>query len=306
MAQTLAAAGSTTSKWSQFYALTKPRVVQLIVFCALIGMLLAEPGMPNLALAGAATLGIWLVASAAAAFNCLVEQHIDRRMQRTAWRPTAKGQLTNTQTLLFSALLCAAGSAVLWLWVNPLTMWLTFATFVGYAVIYTVVLKPLTPQNIVIGGASGAMPPVLGWAAMTGDVGPEALMLCLIIFLWTPPHFWALALYRAEDYRRAGLPMLPITHGPEFTRLQVLLYTLVLFAATLLPFVHGMSGWIYFVSALVLGVWFIVLAWRLWRGYSDALARRTFRFSIWHLSLLFAAFLLDHYLNPWLVSLAAR
>lgn len=306
MAQTLAAAGATSSKWAQFYALTKPRVVQLIVFCALIGMLLAEPGVPDLVLAGAATLGIWLVASAAAAFNCLVEQHIDRRMQRTAWRPTAKGQLTNTQTLAFSALLCAAGSAVLWIWVNPLTMWLTFATFVGYAVVYTVVLKPLTPQNIVIGGASGAMPPVLGWAAMTNDVGPEALMLCLIIFLWTPPHFWALALYRAEDYRRAGLPMLPITHGPEFTRLQVLLYTLVLFAATLLPFVHGMSGWIYFASALVLGGWFIVLAWRLWRGYSDALARRTFRFSIWHLSLLFAAFLLDHYLNPWLVSLVAR
>ncbi len=258
------------------------------------------------AAAGAATLGIWLVASAAAAFNCLVEQHIDRRMQRTAWRPTAKGELTNTQTLAFSAVLCAVGSAVLWVWVNPLTMWLTFATFVGYAVVYTVVLKPLTPQNIVIGGASGAMPPVLGWAAMTNDVGPEALMLCLIIFLWTPPHFWALALYRAEDYRRAGLPMLPVTHGPEFTRLQVLLYTLVLFAATLLPFVHGMSGWIYFVSALVLGGWFIVLAWRLWRGYSDALARRTFRFSIWHLSLLFAAFLLDHYLNPWLVSLVGR
>jgi heme o synthase len=303
MSQTLAAAASTTSKWSQFYALTKPRVVQLIVFCALIGMLLAEPGVPNLALAGAATLGIWLVASAAAAFNCIVEQHIDRRMQRTAWRPTAKGQLTNTQTLIFSGVLCAAGSAVLWFWVNPLTMWLTFATFVGYAVVYTVVLKPLTPQNIVIGGASGAMPPLLGWAAMTGNVGAEALMLVLIIFLWTPPHFWALALYRAEDYRRAGLPMLPITHGPEFTRLQVLLYTFVLFAATLLPFTYRMSGWIYFVSAIVLGAWFIVLAFKLWRRYSDALARRTFRFSIWHLSLLFAALLLDHYLNPWLVSI---
>jgi protoheme IX farnesyltransferase len=304
MAQTLAATAATTSKWSQFYALTKPRVVQLIVFCALIGMLLAEPGWPNLVLAGAATLGIWLVAAAAAAFNCIVEQHIDRRMARTAWRPTAKGQLTNTQTLLFSAVLCAAGSAVLYVWVNPLTMWLTFATFVGYAVVYTVVLKPLTPQNIVIGGASGAMPPLLGWAAMTGDVGPEALMLVLIIFLWTPPHFWALALYRAEDYRRAGLPMLPITHGPEFTRLQVLLYTFVLFAATLLPFTYRMSGWIYLVAAVVLGAWFIVLAFRLWRVYSDALARRTFRFSIWHLSLLFAALLLDHYLNPWLTSLA--
>ncbi len=300
MSQTLAHPTPFATKWAQFYALTKPRVVQLIVFCALIGMLLAAPGLPDLLRVGAATLGIWLVASAAAAFNCIVEQQIDRRMARTSWRPTARGQLGNGQTLLFSALLCAAGSAVLWFWVNPLTMWLTFATFVGYAVIYTVVLKPLTPQNIVIGGASGAMPPVLGWAAMRGDVGPEALMLCLIIFLWTPPHFWALALYRVEDYRRAGLPMLPITHGAEFTRLQVLLYTLVLFASTLLPFVYGMSGWIYLVSAVVLGALFIAYAWMLWRDYSDLLARKTFRFSIWHLSLLFAALLLDHYLGPWL------
>ncbi len=300
MAQTLVAPGATTSRWSQFYALTKPRVVQLIVFCAVIGMLLAEPGWPDWRLAGAATLGIWLVAAAAAAFNCIVEQHIDSRMQRTAWRPTAKGQLTNTQTLAFSGALCAAGSAILYAWVNPLTMWLTFATFVGYAVIYTVVLKPATPQNIVIGGASGAMPPVLGWAAMTGDVGPEALMLCLIIFLWTPPHFWALALYRVEDYRKAGLPMLPITHGSAFTRLQVLLYTIVLFAATLLPYVYGMSGLIYLASAVALGAGFMAYAWQLWRDYSDALARSTFRFSIWHLSLLFLALLVDHYLGPWL------
>mgnify|MGYP000470230840 CR=1 FL=1 len=305
MAQSLAASTSFATRWGQFYALTKPRVVQLIVFCALIGMLLAEPGLPDLALAGAATLGIWLVASAAVAFNCLVEQHIDARMARTAWRPTAKGQLANSQTLLFSALLSAGGSAVLWFWVNPLTMWLTFATFVGYAVVYTVVLKPRTPQNIVIGGASGAMPPVLGWAAMTGDVGPEALMLCLIIFLWTPPHFWALALYRVEDYRKAGLPMLPITHGSEFTRLQVLLYTLVLFAATLLPFIYGMSGWIYLVAAVWLGGMFILYAWQLWRDYSDALARKTFRFSLWHLSLLFAALLIDHYLGPWIFNSAA-
>jgi protoheme IX farnesyltransferase len=221
-------------------------------------------------------------------------------MARTAWRPTAKGELTRTQTLVFSALLCAAGCLVLWFWVNPLTMWLTLATFVGYAVVYTVLLKPLTPQNIVIGGASGAMPPVLGWAAMRNDVGPEAMALCLIIFLWTPPHFWALALYRTEDYRRAGLPMLPVTHGPEFTRLQVLLYTLVLFASTLLPFIIGMSGYIYLLSATVLGVMFIFYAWRLWRDYSDVLARKTFRFSIWHLSLLFAALLIDHYLSPWL------
>ncbi len=300
MAQTLAAPHPTTSRWSQFYVLTKPRVVQLIVFCALIGMLLAQPGWPDWRLAAAATAGIWLVAAAAAAFNCLVEQQIDRRMQRTAGRATAKGEISTPTTLAFSALLCAVGSAVLYVWVNPLTMWLTFATFVGYAVVYTVVLKPLTPQNIVIGGASGAMPPVLGWAAMTGDVGPQALMLCLIIFLWTPPHFWALALYRAEDYRKAGLPMLPITHGPEFTRLQVLLYTIVLFAATLLPFVYGMSGWIYLAAAVALGLAFMAYAWQLWRNYSDALARRTFRFSIWHLSLLFAALLLDHYLNPWL------
>jgi protoheme IX farnesyltransferase len=232
MAQTLTTVAPAPNRWAQFHALTKPRVVQLIVFCALIGMLLAEPGWPNLWLAGAATLGIWLVASAAAAFNCMVEQHIDAKMARTAWRPTAKGELTNAQTLSFSAALCVGGSLVLYFWVNALTMWLTFATFVGYAVVYTVVLKPLTPQNIVIGAASGAMPPVLGWAAMRNDVGPEALMMCLIIFLWTPPHFWALALYRAEDFRKSGLPMLPITHGAEFTRLQILQYTLVLFAAT--------------------------------------------------------------------------
>jgi len=289
-------AAPTMSRFRQFHALTKPRVVQLIVFCAVIGMLLAEPGVPDWRLALPAAVGIWLVAAAAAAFNCLVEQQIDAKMARTAWRPTAKGELTNTQTLVFSALLCAAGSVLLYVFVNPLTMWLTFATFVGYAVIYTVVLKPRTPQNIVIGGASGAMPPVLGWAAMRGDVGPESLILCLIIFLWTPPHFWALALYRVEDYRKAGLPMLPVTHGNEFTRLQILLYTLVLFAATLLPFIYGMSGWVYLVAAVVLGGGFIVYAWKLWRAYSDALARRTFRFSLWHLSLLFAALLVDHYL----------
>ena len=286
------------ARWRQYMALTKPRVVQLIVFCAVIGMLMAEPGWPRLALLLPATAGIWLMASAAAAFNCLVEQVIDRKMARTAWRPTARGQLSNAQALSFSAVLCAAGSVLLYGWVNPLTMWLTFATFVGYAVVYTVVLKPMTPQNIVIGGASGAMPPVLGWAAMRNDVGPEALVMCLIIFLWTPPHFWALALYRVEDYRRAGLPMLPVTHGSDFTRLNVLLYTVVLFAATLLPFVIGMSGWIYLASAVVLGVWFIAYGFQLLRNYSDALARKTFRFSILHLSLLFAALLIDHYLLP--------
>jgi len=287
------------SRWAQFYALTKPRVIQLIVFCALIGMVLAVPGVPGLAdlrLALIASVGIWLVSGAAAAFNCLVEQGIDAKMRRTSWRPTAQGQLDDRLTLAFSLALCTLGSWILYVWVNPLTMWLTFATFVGYAVIYTVILKPRTPQNIVIGGASGAMPPVLGWAAMTGEVGPEALILFLIIFLWTPPHFWALALYRVEDYRKSGLPMLPVTHGNEFTRLQIFLYTLVLFAACLLPFVFQMSGKFYLVAAVALSIVFCWYGWKLWREYSDALARKTFRFSLIHLSLLFAALLLDHYL----------
>ena len=287
------------SVWRQYYALTKPRVVQLIVFCALIGMVLAVPGLPDgpqLLLGLWACVGIWLVAGAAAAFNCLVEKSIDAKMKRTAWRPTAKGELSDWQALVFSALLCALGSAILYALVNPLTMWLTFATFVGYAIIYTVVLKPLTPQNIVIGGASGAMPPVLGWSSMTGDVGPEALILFLIIFLLTPPHFWALALYRVEDYRKSGLPMLPVTHGNAFTRLQILLYTLVLLAACLMPFIYGMSSWLYLLFAVVLNLGFIAYAVALWRDYSDELARKTFRFSLIHLSVLFAALLVDHYL----------
>jgi protoheme IX farnesyltransferase len=285
--------------WRQYKALTKPRVIQLIVFCALIGMVLAVPGVPGMddvITAAIASLGIWLVSGAAAAFNCIVEKSIDAKMKRTSWRPTARGDLSDAQTLLFSAVLGIAGSLILYIWINPLTMWLTFGTFVGYAVIYTMVLKPLTPQNIVIGGASGAMPPVLGWAAMTNEVSADALILFLIIFLWTPPHFWALALYRVEDYRKSGLPMLPVTHGSEFTRLQIFLYTLVLFAACLLPFVSGMSSWLYLASAVVLSVIFCVYAVRLMRHYSDELARATFRFSLWHLSLLFAALLLDHYL----------
>ncbi|NVM87151.1 heme o synthase [Variovorax sp. SG517] len=291
---------ASTNVLRQFYALTKPRVVQLIVFCALIGMVLAIPGLPSwgeVKLAAVACIGIWLVAGAAAAFNCLVEKGIDAKMKRTAWRPTARGELSDRQTLVFSALLCAAGSALLWFMVNPLTMWLTFATFVGYAVIYTVILKPLTPQNIVIGGASGAMPPVLGWAAMTGSLDPGAWILFLIIFLWTPPHFWALALYRVEDYRKAGLPMLPVTHGNEFTRLQVLLYTFILFAACLMPFIYGMSGWLYLAVAVAVSVGFTGYAFALWRSYSDALARKTFRFSLIHLSVLFLALLVDHYIH---------
>ena len=284
--------------FKQFYHLTKPRVILLIVFCALIGMVLAVPGVPSASewrTIAIACCGIWLVAGAAAAFNCMVEKGIDAKMKRTAWRATAKGELSDTQTLLFSASLFVIGSSILYVWINPLTMWLTFATFVGYAVVYTVILKPLTPQNIVIGGASGAMPPVLGWAALTNTVSPEAMILFLIIFLWTPPHFWALALYRVEDYRKSGLPMLPVTHGNEFTRLQVLLYTFVLFAACLMPFVYGMSSWIYLAAAIVLSLGFCGYGFALWRHYSDELARKTFRFSLIHLSALFAALLVDHY-----------
>lgn len=278
-----------------FVALTKPRVVALIVFCAVIGMLLAAEGMVPARVLVFGTLGIWLVAGAAAAINCLVEQKIDAIMARTRSRPLPRGELTSAETLGFAGVVGGVGLAMLHELVNPLTMWLTFGTFVGYAIVYTVILKPLTPQNIVIGGLSGAMPPLLGWTAVTGDVAPEALLLVLIIFAWTPPHFWALALYRTEDYAKAGLPMLPVTHGHKYTRLHVLLYTLILFACSLLPFVQGMSGLIYLVSAVALGVAFIVYAVRLYVWYSDALARRTFRYSIVYLSALFAALLVDHY-----------
>jgi len=283
----------------QLHALTKPRVLQLIVFCALVGMVMAVPRVPSFSEiqhAILACVGIWMVAGAAAAINCLVEKEIDAKMKRTSWRPTAQGQVDAQLTLLFSSALCAAGSALLYFWINPLTMWLTLGTFLGYAVIYTVILKPLTPQNIVIGGSSGAMPPVLGWAAMTDQVGPEALLLFLIIFLWTPPHFWALALYRVEEYRKSGLPMLPVTHGIDFTCLQILLYTLLLLAACLMPFVYGMSSWLYLLVALGLSLVFVFHAYKLWRQYSDEQARQTFKFSLVHLSVLFAAMLLDHYL----------
>ena len=282
-----------------FYVLTKPRVNTLIVFCAVIGMFLAVPeGLPNALTVFAATIGIACVAGAAAAMNCLIEQHIDARMTRTRARPLPRGALSTGEALVFATVLGSCGLLVLHQAVNPLTMWLTLATFVGYAVIYTVLLKPRTPQNIVIGGASGAMPPVLGWAAVSGEVSSDALLLFLIIFAWTPPHFWALALYRTADYARAGLPMLPVTHGSEFTRLSVLLYTFILFGVTLLPFATRMSGALYLAVAVALGLQFIRYAWRLYREYSDALARRTFRFSIVYLFALFAALLVDHYL-PW-------
>jgi len=282
----------------QFSVLTKPRVNSLIVFCAIIGMFLAVPeGLPAAGVVFAATLGIACVAGAAAAMNCLIEQQIDARMARTRARPTARGELSTSETLVFAGVLGAIGLWLLYALVNPLTMWLTFATFVGYAVIYTIFLKPRTPQNIVIGGASGAMPPVLGWAAVTGEVSADALLLFLIIFAWTPPHFWALALYRTADYARAGLPMLPVTHGSKYTRLSVLLYTFILFGVTLLPFATRMSGFIYLAAAVVLGGIFLRYAWRLYVNYSDKLSQQTFRYSIVYLSLLFAALLVDHYLR---------
>jgi protoheme IX farnesyltransferase len=279
-----------------FFLLCKPRVTALIVFTAMIGMFLATPGMVPLGLLLAATVGIALASGAAAAFNCLIEQKIDARMARTRGRPLPTGQVTSLQTALFATLVGTAGLAILYYLVNPLTMWLTFATFVGYAVIYTIFLKPATPLNIVIGGASGAMPPVLGWAAVNNVVAPEALILFLIIFAWTPPHFWALALYRRNEYAKSGLPMLPVTHGEEFTRLHILLYTVILVAVTLMPYGAGMSGWLYLISALALDGVFMAYAWKIYRNYSDDLAKRTFRYSILYLTLLFVALLADHYL----------
>ncbi len=283
-------------KWRQYWALTKPRVTQLAVFCAIIGMFLATPGMVPWPILIGGSLGIWLLAGAAFAVNCLVEQKVDAKMRRTAWRPSATGALTDLQIITFAVIIGAIGMALLWHFANPLTMWATAATFIGYAIIYTLLLKPATPQNIVIGGLSGAMPPALGWAAVANSFTAEAWLLVLIIFTWTPPHFWALALYRREDYKQSGLPMLPVTHGERFTLLHILLYTLILIAATILPFIYQMSGYFYLISALVLGLMFLGYAIALYRQYSDELAKKTFRFSIIYLSLLFAALLIDHYL----------
>ncbi len=291
-----ALAPSSPAVWRQFWRLTKPRVVSLVVFTAVIGMLLAAPGLPPLGILMPATVGIALVAGAAAAFNCLVEQKIDASMARTRGRPTITGTISQAQILLFAGAVGGLGLAILWHAVNPLTMWLTMATFVGYAVIYTVILKPATPQNIVIGGASGAMPPVLGWAPISGDVPYQPLLLFLIIFAWTPPHFWALALYRRDEYASAGVPMLPVTHGEAFTRLHLLLYTFLLVAATLLPFASGMAGAFYLGAALVLDLVFLGYSLAIWRRYSDALAKRIFAYSIFYLAMLFAALMVDHYL----------
>lgn len=281
----------------EFIALTKPRVVALMVFTALIGMVLAPPGPPDAALVLTACLGIGLAAAGAAAVNCLVERHIDARMARTRARPLPRGQVTPAEALTFALLLAGGGLALLAVWVNTLAMLLTAGTFFAYSVVYTLWLKPATPLNIVIGGASGAMPPVLGWAAMTGEVGHEALLLSLLIFVWTPPHFWALALYRKADYVRSGLPMLPVTHGDGYTCLHILLYTLLLSAVSLLPVAVGMAQGLYLLCVVVLDAYYLALAWRLWRRPAPGLARFAFTWSIVYLGALFSALLLDHYLR---------
>jgi len=282
-------------KWRQLYALTKPRVTQLAVFCAIIGMFLATPGMVPWSVLIGGSFGIWLLASAAFAVNCLIEQKVDAKMKRTAWRASATGEATVQEILILSAVLGSIGSLMLWYFANPLTMWLTILTFVGYAIIYTWYLKPATSQNIVIGGLSGAMPPALGWAAVANNVSPEAWLLVLIIFVWTPPHFWALALYRREDYEKSQLPMLPNTHGEQYTLLHIVLYTLIMLAASILPYVYGMSGILYLISALILGFIFLGYTVKLYMHYSDRLAKKTFRYSIWYLSILFVVLLIDHY-----------
>ena len=286
-----------------FLVLCKLRVNTLIVFTAMIGMLLAQEGMPPAGPFIAGAIGIALVAFAAAAINCLVERTADALMARTRHRPTVRGEIGNLEILALAFLVGGTGLWVLQAFANALTMWLTLATFLGYAVVYTLVLKPATPMNIVIGGASGAMPPVLGWAAMTGTVSMEPLALFLIIFLWTPPHFWALAMARRDDYARAGFPMLPITHGIEFTCLHSLLYVVMLAGASFLPVTLGMAGIAYGVAVCALNAQFLAMAWRLWRRYDDVASRAMFRYSIVYLSALFAALFVDRLLAPWLPSL---
>ena len=281
---------------SQYYELTKPRVVALIVFTAVIGMLLAVPGVPPLRAAIAGAIGIWLAAASAAALNHLIDQRIDKLMARTSQRPLATGTLTPTQVLVFALILGTLSMAVLIALVNALTAVLTFCSLIGYAIVYTAYLKRATPQNIVIGGAAGAAPPVLGWVAVTGHVHPYALLLFLIIFIWTPPHFWALAIFRRDDYARARVPMLPVTHGIVYTRWHVLFYTVLLLVVTVLPWLTGMSGLFYLGGALVLGGAFLYYAIRLMNPPDAFFPMRVFNYSIVYLMALFAFLLVDHYL----------
>ena len=293
------------SLWREYYELTKPRVVALIVFTAAVGMFLATPGLVPLSALLAGSLGIGLAAAAGAALNQLVERRIDAVMARTSRRPLPSGKVETIPALIFALTLAAASNVILISFVNLLTAVLTFLSMIGYALVYTLYLKRATPQNIVIGGAAGATPPVLGWAAVTGTIDPHALLLFLIVFVWTPPHFWALAIHRADDYARAGLPMLPVTHGIEFTRLHVLLYTVLLFLVSLLPYVTLMSGLFYLGGALALGAGFLYYAWRLYRHRDRSLPMRTFGYSIFYLMGLFTFLLVDHYLPGLSSTLAA-
>jgi len=293
------------STFRQYWDLTKPRVVALIVFTALVGMFLAIDGLPDgeQVLRGAlGFLGIWLAASSAAAINQLLDTRIDAKMARTSWRPLVQGQVKPWQALAFALVLAALSMAILVIWVNTITAILTFASLIGYAVVYTVFLKRATPQNIVIGGIAGAAPPLLGWATMTGMQGewdwPHALLLVIIIFVWTPPHFWALAIFRREDYARALVPMLPVTHGVTYTRWQILFYTVLLVEVTVLPVVFGMSGFFYLGGALVLGSVFLWYAWRLLNPPDEFFAMRVFNYSIVYLMALFAFLLADHWVMP--------
>lgn len=282
----------------RYYDLTKPRVVMLIVFTAFVGMLLAVPGMPDWKLVFIACVGIWLAAASGAAMNQIIDMRADAVMARTKNRPLPKGNVKLWQAVIFAIGLAVLSMCILVVYVNPLTAILTFASMIGYGIIYTVFLKPATPLNIVTGGAAGAAPPLLGWAAMTNMVTPQACLLFLIIFTWTPPHFWALALYRREEYAKAEVPMLPVTHGQQYTLLQILLYTIVMIVVSIMPFGIGMFGWIYLTAAIILNVIFLYYVIRLYRYYSDALSRKTFIFSIQYLSYLFAAMLIDHYISP--------
>jgi protoheme IX farnesyltransferase len=283
--------------WRDYWELGKPRVVLVMLVCALVGMALAVPGLPPLDKVLFGLLGIGLASMGAAAFNHLLDRRLDRLMIRTASRPVAEGRLGSLQAATYASLLSVAGITLLWIEVNPLTAWLTLASLLGYALVYTGFLKRVTPQNITIGGLAGAAPPLLGWTAITGQIHPDALLLVLIIFAWTPPHFWALAIYKREEYAKAGVPMLPVTHGEAFARLQVWLYTWLTVAVTLLPFVTGMSGWIYLLGVLALNLRFLHWNWRVWRGKDLAVPLASFWFSIRYILLLFLLLLVDHYIS---------
>ena len=284
----------------QYYDLTKPRVVMLIVFTAFVGMLLAVPGMPDLMLVFWSSLGIGMAASSGAAMNQIIDMRADAIMARTKARPLPTGNMKVWKAICFAIFLAVGGMLILVTFVNVLTAILTFASMIGYGVIYTVFLKPATPLNIVTGGAAGAAPPLLGWAAMTNVVSPEACLLFLIIFTWTPPHFWALALYRREEYAKADVPMLPVTHGERYTLLQIVLYTIVMIVVTFMPFGIGMFGLIYLIAAIVLNAIFMKYVIQLYKNYSDALSKKTFIYSIQYLAYLFGAMLIDHYISPFI------